>query len=211
VPWWQRCSGHGWHRWQGPAVPEEKGEGEAHATCESRRTEDRLTEEAETQRRGGSNLWWSGGEVIRGRRGQARWGAGRQRRMERMEKKNGEKRGEVSGQWLFMVARWSGRRGKWGRGVRGSALRGGKNGEERGGPRARQGIAQRPALAPGRQARAQPLPRDRGGRRGMSDSARAVDRRVRQHSAARFIFKPIQTKSKIFQTVQSDSKFSKFY
>jgi hypothetical protein len=36
--------------------------------------------------------------------------------MERMEKKNGEKGGEVSGQWLFVVARWSGRRGKWGRG-----------------------------------------------------------------------------------------------
>jgi hypothetical protein len=103
VPWWQRCSGHRWHRWQGPAVPEEKGEGEAHATCESRRTEDRLTEEAETQRRGGSNLWWSGGEVIRGRRGQARWGAGRQRRIERMEKKTERKGSEVGGRRLLKV------------------------------------------------------------------------------------------------------------
>jgi hypothetical protein len=40
VPRWRRHSGHGW---QGPAVPEGKGEGEAHATCEPRRTEDRLT------------------------------------------------------------------------------------------------------------------------------------------------------------------------
>jgi hypothetical protein len=55
VPQWQRCSGHGW---QGPAVPEEKGEGEAHATCESQRTEDQLTEEVETQRRGGSDVRW---------------------------------------------------------------------------------------------------------------------------------------------------------
>jgi hypothetical protein len=34
VPWWQRRSGHGWHWWQGPAVPKGKGEGEVQATCE---------------------------------------------------------------------------------------------------------------------------------------------------------------------------------
>jgi hypothetical protein len=39
--------------------------------------------------------------------------------------------------------------------------------------------------------------------------ARAANRRARQHSAARFGFKPIQTESKIFQTVQTDSKFFK--
>jgi hypothetical protein len=36
--------------------------------------------------------------------------------------------------------------------------------------------------------------------------AAAADKRARQHSAARFSFKPIQTESKLFQT---DSKFSK--
>jgi hypothetical protein len=35
----------------------------------------------------------SGGEATGGRRRQAQWGAGRQRRAERMEKKNGEKGG----------------------------------------------------------------------------------------------------------------------
>jgi hypothetical protein len=28
---WRRCSDDEWHWWHGPAVPEEKGEGEAHA------------------------------------------------------------------------------------------------------------------------------------------------------------------------------------
>jgi hypothetical protein len=40
VPRWRRCSDHGRRRWRGPAAPEERGEGEAHATCEPRRTED---------------------------------------------------------------------------------------------------------------------------------------------------------------------------
>jgi hypothetical protein len=61
----------------GSAVLEEKGEGETRATCESRRMEDRLTEEAETRCRGGSDFWWRGSEVTRGWHGQAWWGAGR--------------------------------------------------------------------------------------------------------------------------------------
>jgi hypothetical protein len=56
VPRCQWRFAHGWHRWRGPAVPEGKGEGEAHATCEPRRTEDRLTEEAETRCRGWLSL-----------------------------------------------------------------------------------------------------------------------------------------------------------
>jgi hypothetical protein len=47
-------------QWRGPTAPEERGEGEAHATCEPQRTEDRLTEEAETRRRG-----WLGPPVVR--------------------------------------------------------------------------------------------------------------------------------------------------
>jgi hypothetical protein len=39
--------------------------------------------------------------------------------------------------------------------------------------------------------------------------AQGADRRARQHSVARFGFKPIQTESKIFQMVQMDSKFFK--
>jgi hypothetical protein len=58
VPWWRRRSGHRWRWWRGPAVLEEKGEGEAHATCEPRRTEDRPTEEVKIRRRG-----WRGGEA----------------------------------------------------------------------------------------------------------------------------------------------------
>jgi hypothetical protein len=46
---WRSRSGDGWHQWRGPAVLEEKGEGEAHANCEPRRTEDRLTEEVENR------------------------------------------------------------------------------------------------------------------------------------------------------------------
>jgi hypothetical protein len=48
VPQWRRHSSHGWHWWWGPALLEGKGEGETHATCEPRCTEDRLTEEEET-------------------------------------------------------------------------------------------------------------------------------------------------------------------
>jgi hypothetical protein len=58
VPRWQRRFGHGWRWWRGPAAPEVKGEGEVHATCEPQRTEDWLTEEAETLRRGGSVFRW---------------------------------------------------------------------------------------------------------------------------------------------------------
>jgi hypothetical protein len=72
VPRWRRRSGHGWRQWQGPASQEGKGEGEAHATCEPRRTEDWLTEEVETRRRGGLVFWWRGGEVTKERRGLAR-------------------------------------------------------------------------------------------------------------------------------------------
>jgi hypothetical protein len=60
VPRWRRRSGHGKYWWRGPAVLEGKGEGEAHTTCEPRRPEDRLTVEAETQRRG-----WLGPPVVR--------------------------------------------------------------------------------------------------------------------------------------------------
>jgi hypothetical protein len=42
-------------------------------------------------------------------------------------------------------------------------------------------------------------------------AVRGADRRARQHSAARFGFKPIQTESKIFQMVQTDLKFFKFW
>jgi hypothetical protein len=38
-------------------------------------------------------------------------------------------------------------------------------------------------------------------------ATRGTDWRARQHNAAHFSFKPIQTESKIFQTVQTDSKF----
>jgi hypothetical protein len=60
VPRWRRCPDHGWRWWRGPAVLEGKGEGEAHATCEPRCTEDLLTEEVETRRRG-----WLGLPVAR--------------------------------------------------------------------------------------------------------------------------------------------------
>jgi hypothetical protein len=46
--------------------------------------------------------------VTGGRRGQAQRGAGRQRCAEWMEKKNGEKEGEVGSRRLFMAARWRG-------------------------------------------------------------------------------------------------------
>jgi hypothetical protein len=60
VPRWRRRSTHRWHRWWGPVVQEGKGKGEAHATCEPRRMEDRLTEEAKTRRQG-----WLGLPVAR--------------------------------------------------------------------------------------------------------------------------------------------------
>jgi hypothetical protein len=46
---------------------------------------------------GHSTPGWCGGEATGGRRRQAQWGAGRQRRVERLEKKYGEKGGEVGG------------------------------------------------------------------------------------------------------------------
>jgi hypothetical protein len=61
-------------------------------------------------------------------------GAGRRRHAEWMEKKNGEKGGEVGGQWILFsgLVAWAGRK-KGGMGVRGAAPRGGENGVERGG------------------------------------------------------------------------------
>jgi hypothetical protein len=50
----------------------------------------------------------------------------------------------------------------------------------------------------------------KGSEREQGSTARGADQRARQHSAVRFGFKPIQTESKIFQMVQTDSKFSKF-
>jgi hypothetical protein len=102
-------------------VLEEKGEGEAHATCESRCTEDRLTKEAETRRRGGSDFRWRGGEATGGRRGHAQWGAERQWHVEQMEKKNEEKGGR--GRWPMAfyggpVARAERKKGAGGSGVR---------------------------------------------------------------------------------------------
>jgi hypothetical protein len=68
-----------------------------------------------------------------------------------------------------MAARWRGRRGK-GQGVRGSVPHGGENGEERGrGAGATGDISGGRHRPPGQRAWAAPLPRDRGGRRGMSD------------------------------------------
>jgi hypothetical protein len=99
--------------------------------------------------RGGSDFWWRGGEATRGRHGQAQWGAGRQRRAEGMEKKNGEK-GE-RGRRLLKVLGCTERRGKK-EGVRGLVPCGGANGEERGGPQVERGIAQWPASAPGQLA-----------------------------------------------------------
>jgi hypothetical protein len=80
----------------------------------------------------------SGGEAVR-RPGNSvdrlSGGAGRRRRAEQTEKKNGEKGGEVGGRRLFL---WrpggAARRGKMQGGSQGSAPRGGENGEERGGP-----------------------------------------------------------------------------
>jgi hypothetical protein len=57
---WRRCSGDGWRWWRGPAMPNEKGEGEAHANWKPRRMEDRLTEDAENRR-----PRWPGLPVVR--------------------------------------------------------------------------------------------------------------------------------------------------
>jgi hypothetical protein len=80
----------------------------------------------------------SGGEAVR-RPGNGvdrlGGGAGRRRRAEQTEKKNGENGGEVGGRRLFfLAARWRDAKRKNARGSRGSAPRGGENGEERGGP-----------------------------------------------------------------------------
>jgi hypothetical protein len=69
---------------------------------------------------------------------------------------------------------------KKGAGVQSSAPCGGENREERGGPGCCGGQLGWPASVPGRRALAAPLPRDRGGRRGVSDLARAADRRHRR-------------------------------
>jgi hypothetical protein len=121
-----------------------------------------------------------GGEATEGRRRQAWWGAGRQRRAERMEKQNGEKGGR--GRWptAFYGGSVARVERKKGQGVRGSTPHGREKGEERGsGGGCDGGQLRRPALALGRRARVAPLPRDRGGRRGTSDLARATDRRDR--------------------------------
>jgi hypothetical protein len=136
-------------------VSEEKGEGEAHATCESRCTEDRLTKEAETRRRGDSDFWWRGDETTRGWRGQAWWGAGRQRHTEQMEKKNGEKGGRGRRPAAFYggpVAR--AKRNKGG-GAGGSGVRHRVEGKmgRREGPREQRGTARAAGISP-RSARA---------------------------------------------------------
>jgi hypothetical protein len=62
-------------------------------------------------------------------------GAGRRRHAERTEKKNGERGAEVGGRRLLFngsVARAERKKGAGG--SQGSALHGGENGEERGGP-----------------------------------------------------------------------------
>jgi hypothetical protein len=128
-----------------------------------------------------------------------------------------------------------------GAGVRGSAPRGGENGEERGasgkvgnssGGRHRPpaggcgwrrcrvtgeggGARATWARAVDKRDRATSVPGGQrlgaGGSETKQGSAvRGADRRARQHSAARFGFKPIQTESKIFQMVQTDLKFFKF-
>jgi hypothetical protein len=48
-----------------------------------------------------------------------------------------------------------------------------------------------------------------GSEREQGSVARGADRRAGQHSASRFGSKPIQTESKIFQMVQTDSRFFK--
>jgi hypothetical protein len=156
-------------------VLEEKGEGEAHATCESRCTEDRLTKEAETRRRGGSDFRWRGGEATGGRRGHAQWGAERQWHVEQMEKKNEEKGGR--GRWPTAFyggpVAWAERKKGAGGPAFGAAWRGKRRRERR--PRARRGTARAAGIDPGRRAQAVPLPHDRGGRRGASDLVRAAD------------------------------------
>jgi hypothetical protein len=84
--------------------------------------------------------------------------SGRRRKIER-------KGSEVGGWWLLRVLGCTGGEGKR-RGVQGSALRGGENGEERGGPGRSGGQLGWPTSAPGRWAQAAPLPRKRGGQCG---------------------------------------------
>jgi hypothetical protein len=149
----------------------------------------------------------------------------------------GRNGGEVGSRGFLWRPGGAGGEEKGGRGVWGSAPRERENREERKGPGRGGGQLGRPhqpptggrcrcrAIGEGGGARAT-LARaaDRQGRatagpsgsdgvrervREWGSVARAADRRARQHSAARFGFKPIQTESKIFQTVQTDSKFFK--
>jgi hypothetical protein len=93
-------------------MPKGKGEGEAHATCEPRRTEDWLIDEAETRRQGGEVVSrpGNGADRLGGELG----GGGARSRWRR---KNGEKRGARSAVAL-LAGRWHGRRGKRGSRVR---------------------------------------------------------------------------------------------
>jgi hypothetical protein len=111
---------------------------------------------------GGSDFWWGGGEATGGRRGQARWGAGRQWRIERMEKKTERKGSEVGDRRLLKALGCVGGEGKRRGGQLGAAW--GQEKERRGGP------MQWSAVAPGRQAWAAVLLRDRGGWRGAGDA-----------------------------------------
>jgi hypothetical protein len=82
-------------QWRGPTAPEERGEGEAHATCEPQRTEDPAH-----RRGGGRKVDADGGEAMGDGMDMLGGGAGRQRRVEWMKKKNGEKGSKVGGQRL---------------------------------------------------------------------------------------------------------------
>jgi hypothetical protein len=81
---------------------------------------------------GGSDFRWRGGEATRGRRRQARWGAGRQQRAEWMEEKTERKGSEVGGRRLLKALECTGRRGKK-EGV-GSVPCGGRRRSGEGGP-----------------------------------------------------------------------------
>jgi hypothetical protein len=216
VPRWWRRSDHRWHQWRGPAVPEEKGEGEVHATCESRRREDRLTEEAETRRRGGE-------AVRRPRDGADRLGGelGGNGARSGWRSKTGRKGGEVGGRRLFMAARWRGWRGKTGRGSGVRHRMDGKTGKREGAGAGATGDSSgdqhqpsagghgwRRCRATGEGDGARVTWRERliGGtgdseswwpaavcEREWGSTARGADRWARQHSAAWFGFKPIQT------------------
>jgi hypothetical protein len=73
---------------------------------------------------------WRGGEATRDGADRLGGGAGRQRRAERTEKKNGEKGSVVGGRWLLKALGARGGEGKGGRSAR--CRVGAGEGEERG-------------------------------------------------------------------------------